>query len=462
MADLAQLGIAVNIQDNNADKKLNALSTAADSLTRVVEGLESSVKKASDALSKTGKGASSKLKTQEKATKEITKAYIQLLGMLNKVDKAYSSIGSTNTGTKQLQKDLNEVNKELSKSYNAGKVVGEQYTEIARVVDTLSAKLGSFGKVTENATKKASRGYIQLKGDMNKLQQALNTIGTTSTGLATLKTELKNIEKEFVAMYEAGIMDVKTMTELGLVADKLSAKFREQSATIKALNEGNLKCADAEAKAHNQALKRMDAIKANIDLNKQEMQIRRKEAIAELQKEEQARENELKILKETIIQRTKERDLLESNARKEAVALIRQENDERQKELKTLKDDIIQRAKEKELLESQARQKAVKTLQEEENTRNKILESLKADIIQRTSEKELLESQARQKAIKDLKNEVSERHEHNESLKADIIQRSKEQELLESQARQKAVKFLQEEKTARNEELEILKKDIIQ
>jgi len=101
MADLAQLGIAVNIQDNNADKKLNALSTAADSLTRVVEGLESSVKKASDALSKTGKGASSKLKTQEKATKEITKAYIQLLGMLNKVDKAYSSICSTNTGTKQ-------------------------------------------------------------------------------------------------------------------------------------------------------------------------------------------------------------------------------------------------------------------------------------------------------------------------------------------------------------------------
>jgi len=153
MADLAQLGIQVNVTDQNAAGKLTALSLAADKLTTTAEKLEGVVKKASDAVGRMGT-ASAKSATQTKtATQQTEKHYLDLLVTLKKTEESFNRLGSTSTGLKKLQGEVNAVTKDLKLLYDVGELTDKQYNKLAASSDRLTIKINERGSALKALTK---------------------------------------------------------------------------------------------------------------------------------------------------------------------------------------------------------------------------------------------------------------------------------------------------------------------
>ena len=141
MADLAQLGIQVTLNDQNAVGKLTALSTAADKLTKSSEKLEIIVKRASDVIGKIGASSEKSATKTKSATDKMVAGWASLLGDLKKIDAEISKVGSSQKGIKDLQTNLNATNKQMKEAYEAGKLVASAYNELGAKSDALSLKL---------------------------------------------------------------------------------------------------------------------------------------------------------------------------------------------------------------------------------------------------------------------------------------------------------------------------------
>ena len=82
MADLAQLGIVINVSDQNAAKKLTDLSTAANNATSSIDKLEDASKKAASAIGNDGgKRATDSLNNTKKASDQAVAGYAKIIGM---------------------------------------------------------------------------------------------------------------------------------------------------------------------------------------------------------------------------------------------------------------------------------------------------------------------------------------------------------------------------------------------
>ncbi|MBC8551007.1 MAG: phage tail tape measure protein, partial [Candidatus Brocadiales bacterium] len=164
MADLAQLGIVVNVSDQNAAQKLTALSTAADNAANSVDKLEKASKKASSAIGNVGgKRATDSLNTTKTATDKATASWAKLQQELNKVKAAFATIGNTTTGLKNLQSQLNKVNAQMALSHKKGKLATSAYNKMALASDNLSNKIAAQRKLL--ATHKKELGGFALALD---------------------------------------------------------------------------------------------------------------------------------------------------------------------------------------------------------------------------------------------------------------------------------------------------------
>lgn len=275
MADLAQLGIVVNYDDKQASQKLTALNTAADKLTKTTETLEKVVKRASDVLGNLGKGASTNLANHKRATDEITKSWAHLKGELNKIDRAFNEIGGSQTGLKELQKNLSEVTKDLKKSHEVGKVTGKQYQEIGEFSDRLSLKL----KEQANALKDLNTGYYN------------------SQQVAAKDAETKRKQAEMLSLHSKALKENKEITERWAKAA-----------------QANVELVDKEASARKEAsLKILEGIKLREKENDIRGKDNRRANIVEISRETKARKEYLAVMKAEIIAGEKQRATEQAN-----------------------------------------------------------------------------------------------------------------------------------------------------
>jgi hypothetical protein len=243
MADLAQLGIVVNVSDQNAAQKLTALSTAADKATTSVDKLETASKKASDAIGKVGGSkATDALTRTKKATEEAHKSYLAFLGDVNKLDRAFGEIGKTQAGLKELQKNLNSIGVEAKKAHDAGKLSKEGFNDVGIASDKLALKLK------------------EQKVALEALNSGHYTAQQLAAKNATAKQQQIALEKLHTqALRENAAFDKQRQVQYKQEQANIAAlnKFKEKQILLQKQLAAEYAFHDQEAKKHNETLGRM-------------------------------------------------------------------------------------------------------------------------------------------------------------------------------------------------------------
>ena len=265
--DLAKLGIEVDYRETkDVNAELGKISTSTDKIIK-------KAKLASDALSKIGATGTGGLDKNKTATDKITKSYLDLLVMLENVKKSFGQLGSTQTGTKELQKNLAIVTTELKKSREAGELNATTYKRLATESDKLAVKL-------------------------NERASALKSLNTGE--------------------YEAQRIAAKDL------------KTKQQRIEIEKLH--------------------VQALKENVEINKR-WAVAAQNNVALVANETKKRKELFASLKQTILEREKERSIMGSDNRRATILEISRETKARKEYLAVMKAEIIageaQRAKEK-------------------------------------------------------------------------------------------------------------------
>jgi TP901 family phage tail tape measure protein len=241
MADLAQLGIVINVSDQNAAQKLSALSTAADNAATSVDKLEDSSKRASEAVGKVGgKKATDSLKQTQTATEKAHKSYLDFLGDVNKLNAAFGEIGKTQTGLKELQKNLNTVGVAAKKAYDDGALVKEGFNDIGVASDKLALRI--------------KEQKVALEALNSKYYDAQKTAAKDAE-LKRKQIEMLNMHKQ--ALIENAAFDKERNAQYKREQKNIEAlnKFKEKQIQLQKELAAEYSYHDREAKKYNSQLK---------------------------------------------------------------------------------------------------------------------------------------------------------------------------------------------------------------
>jgi TP901 family phage tail tape measure protein len=224
MADLAQLGIQVNVTDQNSAGKLTALSTAADKLAQSSEKLEKIVSRASDVLNKLGTASEQSAKKTKTATEQAARGYALLMGDINKLNRAIKEIGTDTLGLKILSADFKTLEKEMIKAYQAGKLDIEGFKRLGASAGKLSSRLKEQRATVEDLNAaRMKEADLMAKAHIQELKWAQ----AKKDNMALYKAEQNEIKKNT----ERRRADIAAIEKELIAQDKLNAKRKEVAAS---------------------------------------------------------------------------------------------------------------------------------------------------------------------------------------------------------------------------------------
>ncbi len=194
MTDLAHLGIKVDYEESR-----NVVSRLAD-----IEEQARATEKATDKLNK--QKASDGLKKQSSTAKEVVKNFLQLDKQLRELIKLYERFKNTPSGLTQLRKELNQLDGQFKKSYDAGRLGEKGYRNLAKGSDTfrkrLDEQITTLKKNTDNI-KEADNASKQYIATLKQRQAAESRRTMEYDEAATRKKELNTLKAYIIEKYKA-------------------------------------------------------------------------------------------------------------------------------------------------------------------------------------------------------------------------------------------------------------------